>query len=61
MITRHSSMVNVPELVGSLRLLPPTIEVDAITQMHNFRFTLTSPGAVFVKLERSGVERKIIC
>ena len=68
-----SSSVNVPQLVGSLdgttfvsmynwseHFEEQTIKtaLKGITNMHHFRFTTSSPGGVFVKLDSSGPERK---
>ena len=69
-----SSSVNVPQLVGSLdgttfvstynwseyfesRTVKTALK--GITQMHHFRFSSSSPGAVFVKSGSSAAERKI--
>ena len=68
-----SPSVNVPQLVGSLdgttfvsmynwseHFEEQTIKtaLKGIINMHHFRFTTSSPGAVFVKLDSSGPERK---
>ena len=69
-----SSSVNVPQLVGSLdgttfvytynwveyfEEFTIKTALKGISNMHNFRFAASSPGAVFVKSDSSAAERKI--
>jgi len=71
----QSSVVNVPQLVGSLdgTIYVPTYDwstffedkmvksaLKGISQLQHFRFTATNPGTVFVKTSSDGSERKIL-
>ena len=69
-----SSVVNVPQLVGSLdgTVYVPTYDwsnyfedkmiktaLKGILQLHHFRFTIAHPGTVFVKTSSDGCEHRI--